>query len=42
MKNGYPQLAITVTNKYEENVKYFASVFGGKVYFDKGGYGSYK
>lgn len=42
MKNSYPQLTITATNKYEVNVKYFESVFGGKVYFDRGGYGSYK
>nr|UYR50845.1 hypothetical protein [Morchella crassipes] len=42
MKNGYPQLTISVTNKHEENVKYFESALGAKVYFDKGGYGSFK
>ena len=42
MKNQYPQLTISVTNKHEENVKHFESVFTGKVYYDKGGYGSYK
>jgi len=42
IKNGYPQLSITVSNKYEENVKDFESVFGGKIYYDKGGYGSFK
>lgn len=42
MKNEYPQLTISVTNKHEQNAKYFESVFGGKVYYDKGGYGSYK
>lgn len=49
-KGGYPQLTITVTNKYEVNVKYFSSVFGGKVYFfpphpssgTRPGSGSYK
>jgi hypothetical protein len=42
MKGGYPKLSITVTNKHEVNVKHFESVLGGKVYFDRGGYGSYK
>lgn len=42
MKNGYPQLTISVGNKLEENVKYYESIFAGKVYYDKGGYGSYK
>ncbi len=42
IKNGYPQLTISITNKHKENVKYFENVFAGKVYFDKGGYGSYK
>jgi hypothetical protein len=43
MKNGYPQLTISVTNKYEENVKFFESALGGKVYFDKGrSHGSFK
>lgn len=42
MKNGYPQLTISATNKHEENVKHFENVFSGKVYYDKGGYGSFK
>jgi len=42
IKDGYPQLTISVTNKLEENVKHFEKDFSGKVYFDKGGYGSYK
>jgi hypothetical protein len=42
MKNGHPHLTISVTNKYEENIKPFVSAFGGNTYFDKGSYGSYK
>lgn len=42
IKNGYPQLTISVTNKLKENVQHFEKNFLGKVYFDKGGYGSYK
>ena len=42
IKNNHPQLTISVSNKHEENIKDFKSVFGGNIYFDKGGYGSYK
>ncbi len=42
IKNGHPQLTISVSNKLEVNVKDFEKEFSGKVYFDKGGYGSYK
>jgi Holliday junction resolvase RusA-like endonuclease len=31
-----------VSNKYRQNIKYFESILGGKIYFDKAGYGSYK
>lgn len=42
MKNGYPQLSISVTSKLEVNLKHFVSALGGNIYFDKGSYGSYK
>jgi len=42
MKNGHPELTISASNKYEENIKPFVSAFGGNIYFDKGSYGSYK
>lgn len=42
IKDGYPQLTISVTNKLEQNVIHFVKDFSGKVSFDKGGYGSYK
>lgn len=42
LKNGYPQLTISVSNKYKQNVMLFKLTFGGNIYFDKGGYGSYK
>lgn len=42
IKEGYPQLTISVTNKLKENLQDFENYFSGKVYFDKGGYGYYK
>lgn len=42
IKNGNPQLTISVANKFEKDIIYFKYVFGGNVYFDKGGYGGYK
>lgn len=42
MKNNYPQLTISVTNKLLIDVIVFIDVFGGNVYFDKGQNGYYK
>ena len=42
MKNNYPQLTISVTNKLLVDVIAFKDVFGGNVYFDKGQNGYYK
>jgi len=41
-KNNYPQLIISVSNKLEENIKYFQTIFGGNIYFDKSGHGNFK
>jgi ubiquinol-cytochrome c reductase cytochrome b subunit len=42
MKNSYPQLTISVTNKLLIDVIKFKYIFGGNVYFDKGQNGYYK
>ena len=42
MKDNYPQLTISVTNKLLVDVSAFKDVFGGNVYFDKGKNGYYK
>jgi hypothetical protein len=42
MKNGHPQLSISVTSKLEVNLNHFVSALGGNTYFDKGSHGSYK
>ena len=42
MKNNYPQLTISVTNKLLVDVILFKQVFAGNVYFDKGQNGYYK
>jgi hypothetical protein len=42
MKNNYPQLTLSVTNKLLVDVIEFKNVFGGNVYFDKGQNGYYK
>lgn len=42
MKNNYPQLTISVTNKLLVDVIEFKNVFGGNVYFYKGQNGYYK
>ena len=42
IKNGYPQLVISVSNKYLVDVEDHKKVFGGSIYFDKGSTGSYK
>ena len=36
------QLTISITNKSRCNIDYLLKVFGGTIYFDKGGYGKYK
>lgn len=42
MKNNYPQLTISVSNKLRVDVINFQIIFGGNVYFDKGQNGYYK
>jgi ubiquinol-cytochrome c reductase cytochrome b subunit len=42
MKNSYPQLTISVTNKLQVDVINFKHIFGGNVYFDKSQNGYYK
>lgn len=42
IKNNYPQLTISVTNKLLIDVIEYKNVFGGNVYFDKGQNGYYK
>ena len=42
IKNNYPQLTISVTNKLLIDVVAFKDVFAGNVYFDKGQNGYYK
>jgi hypothetical protein len=42
MKNNYPQLSISVTNKLLVDVASFQKIFGGNVYFDKSQNGYYK
>lgn len=36
------QIFLSVSNKYKHDVEEFSNIFGGKIYFDKKGYGSYK
>lgn len=42
IKNNYPQLTISVTNKLLVDVITFKDVFGGNIYYDKGQNGYYK
>jgi len=42
MKNSYPRLTISVTNKLQVDVISFKHIFGGNVYFDKSQNGYYK
>lgn len=42
MKNGTPQLAISVTNKYKQDINYFVDVFGGYIYEDTSQFGCFK
>lgn len=42
IKNGYPELSISVGNKYLVDIEDYEKIFGGKIYFDKGSHGSYK
>jgi ubiquinol-cytochrome c reductase cytochrome b subunit len=41
-KNGYPKLTISVSTKLKVNIQSFTEIFGGNIYFDKAGYGSFK
>ena len=41
MKNNYPQLTISVTNKLLVDIVVFKDVFAGNIYFDKGQNGYY-
>jgi ubiquinol-cytochrome c reductase cytochrome b subunit len=41
-KNSYPQLTISISNKLKENINIFTEIFGGNIYFDNSGYGSFK
>lgn len=42
LKNGYPQLCISVTNKYLVDVEDYKKIFGGEIYFEKSQNGYYK
>lgn len=42
MKNDYPQLTISVTNKLHTDVVMYKNILGGNIYFDKGQNGYYK
>lgn len=37
-----PQLFISISNKYKENLDELVDLFGGNIYYDKGGQGSFK
>lgn len=42
MKNGLPQLTISVTNKLLQDVEIYKAVFGGNIYYDSSKNGYYK
>lgn len=42
IKNNIPQLTVSVTNKYLQDVTPFKDIFGGNIYFDKSQNGYYK
>jgi len=42
LKNNYPQLTISVTNKLLIDVEMYKNLFGGNIYFDKSQNGYYK
>jgi len=42
MKSGHPQLTISVSNKKLADLVIFKEKFGGNIYFDIGGNGTYK
>jgi hypothetical protein len=42
LKNTYPQLTISVTNKKKEDIYCFKEIFSGNIYYDKGSLGTYK
>lgn len=41
-KNNRPQLTISVTNKYLQDISPYKEIFGGNIYFDKSQNGYYK
>ena len=41
-KNNHPQLTISVTNKYLQDVQEYKNILGGNIYFDKSQNGYYK
>jgi hypothetical protein len=42
LKNNYPQLTISASNKKTEDIYCFKETFSGNIYYDKGSLGSYK
>lgn len=42
MKNGTPQLIISVTSRLMQDVQYYTDLFGGYIYFDSSQNGYYK
>jgi len=42
IKNNYPQLTISVTNKLFTDIIVFKNTFGGNIYYDRGQNGYYK
>lgn len=42
IKNGIPQLTISVTNKFLADVQVYIDILGGNIYFDKSQNGYYK
>jgi len=40
--NNRPQLFISISNKYKENLDHLIRLFGGSILYDKGGHGSFK
>lgn len=42
IKNGYPQLTISVSNKLDINIQCFKQIFGGNIYYDNSGSGYFK
>lgn len=42
LKNDFPQLTISASNKKREDIYCFKEIFSGNIYYDKGSLGSYK